>query len=77
MTDLATIAPLVPTSRLVRIDELEPLDEIDGPDQPNGPWLVVAVFPSSAFDRIVVLDELGEELEVTCRPGQLVRRRLV
>lgn len=62
-------------SDLVTVDQLEPLDEIAGPDQPNGPWLLVAVIPTSDFDRIVVLDQDGTEHDVACKPGQLVRRR--
>lgn len=70
-----TLALAEPTGELVTVNRLEPLDEIAGPDQPHGPWLVVAIIPNTAFDRIVVIDEDGTEHDVTCRPNQLVRRR--
>jgi hypothetical protein len=77
MTQLATPPSISPTSQLVPVTALQPLDEIAGPDQPHGPWLVVSVVPSSSFDRIVVIDEHGDEHEAGCQPGQLVRRRNV
>jgi hypothetical protein len=64
-----------PAANLVPVTDLEPLDEIAGPDQPDGPWLLVAVIPTSDYSRIVVLDQDGTEHDVACQPGQLVRRR--
>lgn len=72
----AAIATLTVTagSHVTTVDQLAPLDDIAGCDQPHGPWFTVLVVPSPSC--IVVLDQDGLEYEVTCEPGQLVRRRL-